>query len=218
MFLNLFSYKTKRVLRFRYRLLLFALLALVLALVAKPSLVAIADYLELPSATQHCDVLVVQAGATVGDYVMQQALHIYDSGQVDRLLLVLHSYDLQPAVFGMPNYPQRVIEALDSLNIPQQDYEVLFIPLQDPYTYNSALALADTLQNVDSILLFNDNFHIRRSYLTYKKVFEKKNITVRPYTMEIYLNSRNWWTSANGWRRVIDEYIKLTFYWINGYI
>ncbi len=194
------------------------MLALVLALVAKSGLVAIADYLQLPSATQHCDVLVVQAGATVDDYVMQQALNVYDSGQVDQLLLVLHSYDLQPAVFGMPNYRQRVIEALDSLNIPQQDYEVLFIPLQDPYTYNSALALVDTLQNVDSILLFDDNFHIRRSYLTYKKVLEKKNITVRPYTMEIYLNSNNWWTSANGWRRVIDEYIKLTFYWIKGYI
>ncbi len=216
--MNLFTTKTKRVLRLRYRLLLLAIIAIVLGLLAKPVLIGVADYLDMPSTTQPCDVLVIQAGSTVGDYAMHQALDVYKSGLARQILLVLHSYDVQPATFGLSHYRHIVIHTLDSLGIPQPDYSVLFIPLQDPYTYNSAVALADTLKGVKSILLFDDNFHIRRSYLTYKKVFEKKNILVRPYTMDIYLNSKNWWYSANGWRRVIDEYIKLTFYWINGYI
>ena len=216
--MNLFTYKTKKVLRFRYRVVLLASVFLLLLVFAKPIMIAVADYLHVPSSTEHCDVLIVQAGSSIGDYVMREALKVYERGQVDRLIVVLHAFDLEPAIFAIPNYRRLVIQALDSLNVPKRDYEVLFIPLDDPYTYNSALALADTLQDVHSILLFNDNFHIRRSYLTYKKVFEKHNITVRPYAMPIYLNSRNWWRSANGWRRVVDEYIKLTFYWINGYI
>ena len=92
------------------------------------------------------------------------------------------------------------------------------LDVPDPYTYNSAVALADTIKNIKSLLVFSDNFHMRRSYLTFKKVFEPRGIEVFPYTYEIYLNSKNWWTSGNGWRRVFTEYIKLTFYWMNGYI
>lgn len=179
---------------------------------------AVAKFLELPRSHLSCDAIIIESGPAFSEYFVTQALEAYYSGQAKKIIMVLHSYDLKPTIFGIRNYRTFVESAFDSLGIPKQNYLLLMLDIQDPYTLNSAIALADTLADVRSILVFNDNFHIRRSTLTYQKIFAAKNIAVYPYTYEIYLNSSNWWKSANGWRRVIDEYIKLTFYWVKGYI
>ncbi|MBN1559719.1 YdcF family protein [candidate division KSB1 bacterium] len=178
-----------------------------------------AEFLTLPRSDARCDVIVVEEGGPAfSDYFVTQALQAYHSGQARKIVLALHAYESQPTIFGIQNYRRFIELTLDSLNIPPHDYQFYLLNIQDPYTYNSAVALSDTLKNIRSLLLFSDNFHMRRSYLTYKKVFDRKNIAVHPYTFDIYLNSSNWWTSVNGWRRIITEYIKLIFYWMKGYI
>jgi hypothetical protein len=41
---------------------------------------------------------------------------------------------------------------------------------------------------------------------------------VYAHSTDIYINEHNWWYSVNGIKRVINEYIKLTVYWLRGYI
>lgn len=216
--MKIFQHKTKRVIKPVFRYAALAALLILAAAMTKPALIVLAKFLELPRSHVRCDAIIIESGPAFSEYFVTQALQAYYSGQAKKIIMVLHSYDLKPTIFGIRNYRTFVESALDSLGIAKQDVMLLLPDIQDPYTYNSAVALADTLRDIHSVLVFNDNFHIRRSYLTYKKIFAAKNIAVYPYTYEIYLNSSNWWTSANGWRRVIDEYIKLIFYWIKGYI
>lgn len=216
--MKIFAYKTKKVIRPIIKYPAIAIFILLIVFLHKPILISIAEYLELPSSTKKCDVVIMEGGPALSEYFVTQALVPYYSGQAKKIILVLHTYDLKPTIFGVSNYRPLVEATFDSLGIPKSDYQLLMLDVQDPYTYNSAVALADTLKDIGSILVFNDNFHMRRSYLTFKKIFRKKNIDVYPYTYEIYLNSRNWWTSGNGWKRVVTEYIKLTFYWVHGYI
>ncbi|MBN1466999.1 YdcF family protein [candidate division KSB1 bacterium] len=217
--MTLYYYKTKKVVKPIYKLFLAAAIISAGLLLIKPIGVGLADFLSLPKSDATCDVIVVEeGGAALSDYVVTEAIKVYHAGQAKKIILVLHGDDLKPTAFGIANYRRHVESAFDSLKIPTHDYQFLMLNVQDPYTYNSARALADTLTNIHSLLLFDDNFHMRRSYLTFKKVFERRNIAVHPYTFEIYLNSKNWWTSANGWRRVITEYTKLIFYWMKGYI
>jgi hypothetical protein len=217
--LAIYYYKTRKTIKPIYKLLLGAIVIAAALLLAKPIAVALADFLTIPRSATRCDVIVVEEGGSVfSDYIISQALEAYYTGQAKKIILALHAYESRIAIFGMQDYRKFVESTLDSLKIPAQDYKFYLLNIQDPYTYNSALALADTLKDIRSLLLLNDNFHMRRSYLTFKKVFKKKNIAVYPYTVDIYLNSKNWWTSANGWRRVITEYIKLIFYCMKGYI
>ena len=192
----------------------------VIVIAAGPLLKAAGRYLSVPSSDKNCDVLVVESGSTVADYVMQEAIRLYQNNRIEKIMIVLHTYDVHPNVFGVQNYSQLVAQAFDSLDIPASDYSVLHLGVPDPYTYNTAIALADTLtqSKVNSILLLNDNFHIRRSLLAYQKAFRSTEINVYPHVLPIYITSENWWHSGNGWRRVVGEYLKLTFYFIKGYL
>ncbi len=216
--MTIFEYKTKRVIKpvYKYPAILFFIV--LIFLLQKPLLIALAEGLDMPRSSQKCDAIVVEGGPAFSEYFITQALTAYTSGQADKIILVLHTYDLEPTIFGIRNYRSYVEAAFDSLGIPNTDYHLYMFDVPDPYTYNSAVALADTLTDIKSLLVFNDNFHMRRSYLTFKKIFEAKNIQVYPFTFDIYLNSRNWWSSGNGWRRIVTEYTKLAFYWLNGYI
>ena len=90
----------------------------------------------------------------------------------------------------------------------------------DPFTYNIARELVPFMRenHFHSLMIILDNFHIRRSYLTYKKVMGEHSIAVYPQTVKIYIDATNWWRAANGVKRVYAEYIKLLFYWCKGYI
>jgi hypothetical protein len=215
---KIFDYKTKKVVKPTIKVPAIIILLIFIVLLHKPVFIAMAKVLEVPRSDEKCDVIVVEGGPAFSEYFVTQALKAYTSGQAEKIILVLHTYDLKPTIFGISNYRPFVEAAFDSLGIPKEDYKLLMLDVPDPYTYNSAVALADTIKNIESLLVFSDNFHMRRSYLTFKKVFEPKGVKVFPYTYDIYLNSKNWWTSGNGWRRVLSEYIKLIFYWINGYI
>ncbi|MDZ7724855.1 MAG: ElyC/SanA/YdcF family protein [candidate division KSB1 bacterium] len=211
---------TRRVWRWPVKLAAAALLALILVLCAKPILVSAGGWLSMPSSEQHCDALILPSGATVSDYFMQEAIRCYQAGQVDRIIVVMHEYDQPSGVFGLENYHDLFMREIQRRDIPDSAVIPLFLKINDPYTYNTARTLTPSLNalGIDSILLLQDNFHIKRSILTYRHVMNAHGIEVEPYVMQIYLNADNWHTSANGWRRVIDEYIKLIVYRIKGYL
>ncbi len=202
----------------KYKAAIFALLLFIILIFGKSILIYMAQRLDVPDTDTPCDVMVVQGGPSLAEYVVMQAIKVYKKGLARHILFVLHAYDLKPTIFGVPHYERLVATALDSLGIPKEDYSIMLVQLSDPYTYNTAKALADSLNGIRSLLVFSDNFHIRRSYLVYKKIFEPRGVEVHAWSMPIYLHADNWWRFANGWRRVVDEYIKLTFYRIKGYI
>ncbi len=213
-----FEYRSRKVLKLRYKAAIFGLFVFSILIFGKSILTLMAARLDVADAETPCEVMVVQGGPSLAEYVVMQAIKVYEKGLARHIIFVLHAYDLKPTIFGVSHYERFVATALDSLGIPRQDYSIMLVRLSDPYTYNTAKALADSLTDIKSLLVFSDNFHIRRSYLVYKKIFNAKGVEVRAWSMPIYLRADNWWRYANGWRRVVDEYIKLTFYRIKGYI
>ena len=211
-------YRQKKVVKPLYKLCIVLFLLVIAFLLVKPVCVSLAAFLSMPKSETHCDAILVEGGSVFSEYIVEQALEAYYAGQAKAILFVMYSSELSSAIFGIHDYRALVLSAIDSLNIPAADYKLLMLDIQDPYTYNAARVLADTLTDIQSLLILSDNFHIRRSFLTFNKVFKAKNIAVYPYTYDIYLTPTNWWRSANGWRRVLNEYIKLIFYWIKGYI
>ncbi len=184
----------------------------------KPLLIGVAAFLDLPSTDRPSEVMIIEGGYGLSNYTMNAAIELYRRGLASSMVIALHSYDKQPHMFGIDRYERFVASALDSLGIPRSDYRIMLIDVGEPFTYNAALAMADSLAGISSVLVVSDNFHMRRSFLVYKKIFERRGTTVRSYTIPIYLHKRNWWRSLNGWRRVFDEYVKLTFYKLKGYI
>jgi len=213
-----FENRTRKTLKLKYKMALCALVLLIIFIFSKSILIYLAQRLDVPDAATPSDVMIVEGGPSLAEYVVMQAIKVYEKGLAHHLLFVLHAYDLKPTIFGVTHYEALVATALDSLGIPRNDFSIMLVQTTDPYTYNTAKALADSLPDVASILVFSDNFHIRRSYLAYKKIFEPRGVQVNAYSMPIYLRADNWWRYGNGWRRVVDEYIKLTFYRIKGYI
>lgn len=211
---------TRNVWRWPVKLATVLFFCIIVLICAKPLLVAAGRYLSMPSSDQHCDALILPSGATVSNYFMNEAIGCYRTGQVDHIIIVMHEYDLPSSVFGLDHYDELLMQEIHRRGIADSVVIPLYLKVSDPYTLNTARALVQPLQRrgIQSILLLQDNFHIRRSVLTFRKVLEPWDIQVYPRVLNIYLDESNWYRSANGWRRVIDEYIKLIFYRINGYL
>ena len=165
------------------------------------------------------DVAIVEGRETVSALAMRSALDYWRQGKATHILITLVPVD-ESDIFAIPHYDRRLVAVLDSLQVPASAYTVLPLNIADPYTYNISIKLASYChgQNFTSAAIIHDSFHIRRSYLAYKKQFQKYGIKVFAHSTDIYINERNWWHSVNGIKRVINEYIKLTVYWLRGYI
>ncbi|MBN1997453.1 YdcF family protein [candidate division KSB1 bacterium] len=172
----------------------------------------------MPPTTQTVDALIVEGGQTVSEIKMTASLNMVQANQARKIVISLNTME-ESATFAVRNYAALLAAKLDSIGLSERQYFIIHIAVGDPFTYNTARKLSDLIGNdVRSIGIVQDNFHIRRSYLTYKKAFAKKNVTVYPCTFFIYADMNNWWKSLGGIRRIFGEYVKLAFYFYHGYI
>jgi len=169
---------------------------------------------------EKADLVVVEGGNIISKIKMNRAIQLYKTGQAGRIFILLNSNQGNVDVFGIGNYNKIISISLDSLGIPANDYFIHNIIVRGPYSRNVALELVKLIKdmNISSILIVNDNFHIRRSYLVYQKVLQEVNIKVYTNSFDIYVDTETWWRSIDGVRRVTGEYIKLVYYWFKGYI
>lgn len=212
--------KEKTILRWPWKVGLFFIFILIFWAFHKPLLTALGRYLEMPSSERVSDVAIIEGGHTVSSLKVQAAIQLLKTGQTQHLLLTLNTQNGWVDAFGLVNYTEMVKTEMKKLNIPDSVFSIHNIQARDPFTYNTAKALVPILkkEGYSSITIVHDNFHNRRSYLTYKKVLAKHKIIVYARTITIYVNSNNWYKSGNGLRRVFGEYIKLAFYKVRGYI
>ena len=190
------------------------------SLFTKPVFRFMGRYLAKPDSMETADLVVVEGGNIVSKIKMNRAIQLYKSGQAKRIYILLNALQGNVDVFGIGNYNDMIAASMDSLGIPAQDYIIHNMAVRGPYARNTALELLKGIKDkkISSILILNDKFHIRRSYLVYKKVLQEVNIKVYTYTFDIYVDTETWWRSTDGVRRVFGEYIKLVYYRFKGYI
>ncbi|NOY60879.1 MAG: hypothetical protein GXO75_18375 [Calditrichaeota bacterium] len=210
----------RKKLKWSFKLGLLFLFILILWLVHKPIFIAMGRYLEMPSSNHPADVVVIEGGHTVSRFRVEEAIRLWREGTIKHIVMTLNTQNGLVDAFGLQNYQQIVRTKMDSLHVPPSAYTIMKLNITDPFTHNTAKALLQYMlgHNYHSLMIIHDNFHIRRSYLAYKKVMEKHGISIYPHTVRIYIDATNWWQAANGVRRVYAEYIKLLFYWYKGYL
>lgn len=216
-----FVEKTKRYLKWRYRLALLAILVLLFVVLRRPILVQVGQYLEMSTITPlPCDMIVVKGGNTIRKAKISEAIRLLQQGFGQRILLVLHSTGPEYDTFGLTNYSTLICTALDSLGIEPDHYELIQPKLTPPFTLNEAKAVAAYLDGKDvrSVLLLVDGFQMRRTFMVYRNAMQGIGIKVHPYTLRSNCNAENWWQFADGFRNVVGEYLKLMYYYIRGYL
>jgi hypothetical protein len=215
-----FIKKEINTLRWQWKAVVFIIFVLTVWIIHEPLLIAIGQYLEMPSFEEKSDCVIIEGGHTISALKVEAALNLYKNGKTNYVLFTLNTQNGWVDAFGLVNYKELIKGELKKRSIPDSAFSVHYLDVTDPFTYNTAFKLIPILKEkgFTSLSIVHDNFHNRRSYLTYKKVMEKHGIYVYAKTIKIYVNAQNWYKSGNGIRRVFAEYIKLAFYKARGYI
>ena len=215
-----YTKKNKKTLTWQYRLVCIALLIFLLWIFHQPILIGLAKNLDMPSSELSSDVVFVDGGDVISKLSMEKAIDFYKLGKANYLVFKLSPGPNAGNVYALRNYRELVQKSLTEDGVPDSAYTILFFNVGDPYTHSLAESLVVFLleNNYQSISIIQDNFHIKRSYLAFKKVMDNHEVAVRPVRLEIYMNEKNWWLNTNGVRRVYGEYYKLLYYWLKGYI
>jgi len=103
--------------------------------------------------------------------------------------------------------------------IPEED--VIPVVQERSGTRNEALASLNVISqhNVKVLLIITAPHHLRRSYQTYRRIYKSKDIEVfcSAYPVGSF-QANNWWKSHDGVSAVWNEYMKLLYYFVKGYL
>jgi uncharacterized SAM-binding protein YcdF (DUF218 family) len=117
------------------------------------------------------------------------------------------------------NYAEVAKEQISKMGI--KDNKVIPIIQSERGTYNEAVASRSLFEkyNIKSVLIVTPNWHMLRTYLTYKKVFEGKSIIFYLAPVEAEMcRVDNWWKNHDGMEYLFSGCLKLINYWYKGYI
>jgi len=85
-------------------------------------------------------------------------------------------------------------------------------------TYEEALELKEYLEDgapVQSVIIVSSPYHMRRAQRAFQKVLgERVRLQFAPVPFEMSSLEQRWWTA--GWSRkmVVNEYLKILFYFV----
>ena len=88
-------------------------------------------------------------------------------------------------------------------------------------THEDALRSRQLMQDHHwhTALLVTDRFHIRRSLWTFRTAFDGDSLEVRPApVVGGWFDAGRWWQTDRGFVAVNDEYLKLIYYFVRGFI
>ncbi len=172
----------------------------------------IANYLVVQDKLASADVIVVLSGHGSR---YRYAAKLFKEGYAKYVLLDYNEEDTFNVV-GVKFDPQEMIKDFAVSNgIPA---ERILTEGRCTSTYEDILyAKENILKNqFKSAIIVSNNFHMRRVYLTFQKIFKEGKIKAIfiPVPMEISgINPNIWWTNEDDFLKVINEYIKLSFYY-----
>jgi uncharacterized SAM-binding protein YcdF (DUF218 family) len=153
------------------------------------------------------DVLVVEGW--LADEALKKALNEFEKGTYTHIITT--GIPLQRGYYlseykDFANLAAATLKAMGA-----SDEKIIPIPTPDvrkDRTYASAIALKETIvksqMKLESINLFSDDVHARRSWMLYKKVLPNTKIGIISAETFSY-NTKRWWSSSQGVRAVVTE-------------
>jgi hypothetical protein len=120
-------------------------------------------------------------------------------------------------IFNNPDTPGVVTRGFVDVMARRADLdnaEALPVRVHEPVTWNTALQVADRLEElqITSVIVVAGRFRSRRTFEIYRRVLEPRGITLACVPAESQRNPHNWWKTAHGVEQVVLEYLKLQYY------
>ncbi|MBN2124920.1 MAG: YdcF family protein [Deltaproteobacteria bacterium] len=211
----------------RIRLLKGLFFALVLAYVLLSAyhtsiLTGVGRFLVVQQSPERSDLIVCLAGGNVERGLA--AADAYGRGLAPRILV---SREEPPDGYALlrrkgVEYPESIdlfVGMLRALGVPEE--AVLKGDKPVGSTYEEALEVKRLVEErgYESMILITSPTHTKRAWLTYRKVFDGKNIRIlvmpTPYSG---FKPENWWKERKYFREVIIEYQKLLYYTLKHFL
>ncbi|MBF2067450.1 MAG: YdcF family protein [Calothrix sp. C42_A2020_038] len=157
----------------------------------------------------NANILVVEGW--LADEALKQALIEFEMGSYNYLITT--GIPLQRGYYLSEYKDFANLAASTLIAMGADSKKIIPIPTPDvrtDRTYASAIALKEKLENsevkLESLNLFSDDVHTRRSWMLYKRVLPNIEIGVIAATTRSY-DTQRWWNSSQGLRTVITEAI-----------
>lgn len=172
----------------------------------------IAEYLIVQDKVDSADIIIVISG---DGSRYRYAAKLFNEGYAKYVLFNYNKEDMFNAV-GVRFDPEEMIRDFAMQNgIP---LERIFTDGRCTSTYEDVLYAKENIvkKQFKSAIIISENFHMRRVYLTFKKLFKENNIKLifAPVSMEMDgINPNGWWTRESDLVMVFNEYVKLIFYY-----
>jgi uncharacterized SAM-binding protein YcdF (DUF218 family) len=168
---------------------------------------------------EHADIIAMLSGSAVLKERAEKSAVLYHQGRSSKILLT--NDNLQGGWSSReqrnPYHYERAAEELRKSGVPQENIIVLGQPVLS--TYDEAVAVRDyaKTQGLHSIFLVTSSYHSRRVLWTFRQVFQPGEAAIglaNAKTGRTLPNPSVWWFSANGWKTIPVEYLKLIYYWL----
>ena len=183
-------------------------LAATLALIRKPLLLAIGDFLVVPDALEAADVIHVISGP---DDRTDHAIQLYKQSYAERIFFTggwctTHNY-----YHGQHGRERALAQELAP--------EVIVID-ETPVTstFDEVVRLQAFIEGsanpVRSVIAVSAPYHMRRARWTYLQVWGQSiPVQMAPVPFERSSYQREWWTDRSSRRHLKSEYLKLVYYY-----
>lgn len=164
------------------------------------------------------EVLIVEGW--IGDEALKSAIAEYNTRNYQ--LLITTGVPLYRGQFlsEYKNYAQLAAATITKIGFDPQKIVIVPTPqVETNRTFSSAIAVKEWLAKnnlkVTGIDVYSSGVHSRRSWLSYKKVFEPEvSVGIIAYRSDEY-NPDVWWQSSEGFKRILTEtigYIYIKFF------
>lgn len=150
------------------------------------------------------------------------------SGSREDRALALYQQDLAPALITsgevpkLPGFQTSFAELSAKYLIAQGvPAEAIALMPETTSTRDEALASLDLakMRGYSTLLVVTDNFHSRRAYWTFRKVYRGSNIKLTfVAAYPTWFHQDTWWEEERATLSVIEEYEKLLSYLFRGYL
>jgi uncharacterized SAM-binding protein YcdF (DUF218 family) len=206
-----------------YLLFLSGFVLIFLVFFHRPILIAAGTYLS-PEGSETAEAVILEGCDLAIGKGMQVGMSLLSSGRAGRLIIIYHYPGNEGDSGTSPNY-HFISRKIEQLGLKKD--HILLIGTSDnhPITMTEAKTVLAYLSSskVKSAILLAEGFHTRRSYWAYKQSGLPLDITIIPVPyFLLYGNhgysTEDWWQRTGGIQAFFEEWSKLLYYLLRGYI
>ena len=175
-----------------------------------------------PCGSEEGEIAILKGSEIVKNGAINAALKLLLNGKAERVLVVIHQPLKGDQQFILQEkHVQLLINELDRIGLGKRKLQIIVVPFNGhPVTLNEARFVVTKLSQdgIRSAILLSKGFHTRRSLGVYSQEGARVGLRIIPSPYFTEYKDDNWWQHAEGLHDLCEQYIKLTYYFIRGYV